>query len=64
MYENVHLGVRGGLEVVDLVPDDALSARCVIPVVTKDSETDFAGPSAHGRPGDRFVYLSWGHCRR
>ena len=63
MYENVHLGVRGGREVVDLVHDDALCARCVIDMVTKDSETDFVGPLVHGRPGERFVYKSRGHRR-
>lgn len=27
----------------------------------RDGSPDFTGPLVHGRPGERFLYLSWGH---
>lgn len=61
-YQNVHVGVQRGREVVDLVPGDAPAAIWTLPVVVKHPAggSDFTGPFVHGRPGDRFVYLSWG----
>ena len=35
MYENIHVGMRNGREVVDLVPGDAPSAPWLIDVVTR-----------------------------
>ncbi len=64
-YENVHVGVqRRGKpdELLDRIPGDVASA-----VWTFDSDVvqgadgpDFKGPYIQGRPGDRFIYLSWG----
>ncbi len=62
-HANVHVGVQGRREVVDLVPGSASSARWVLEVTTRDGadgELDVGGPFVHGRRGDRFVYLSWG----
>jgi len=61
-YENVHVGVQRGREVVDLVPGDAPGATWSVKVTVKhlDDGPDFAGPFVHGRRGDRFLYLSWG----
>jgi len=62
-YKNVHVGVQCRNDVVDLVPGDAEQARWSFSIETRaadDGTTDFAGPFVHGRPGDRFLYLSWG----
>jgi hypothetical protein len=62
-YDNVHVGVQRGKEVVDLHPGDAPSARWAFDLADKDlpdGGVDVGGPFAQGRRGDRFVYLSWG----
>jgi hypothetical protein len=62
-YDNVHVGVQRGKEVVDLHPGDAPSARWSFDLVDRDlpdGSVDFGGPFAQGRRGDRFIYLSWG----
>jgi hypothetical protein len=60
-YSNIHVGVqrknRPG-ELLDLYPGDAAEA-----VWTLDCSvhgTDIRGPYIQGRPGGRFIYLSWG----
>jgi len=62
---NVHVGVQIRREPADLVPGDAEhgSWRLDIAVVDRDGTTDFKGPVVQGRPGDRFVYLTWGDVR-
>jgi hypothetical protein len=63
VYEAVHVGVQRKREVVDLVPGDAVEARwdLQIDVVPgRDGGLDFRGPWVQGKPGERFVYLSWG----
>jgi hypothetical protein len=64
-YEHVHVGVQRRerpAELLDLVPGDAPSAVWEIScdVVDRDGRVDFTGPYVSGRPGARFVYLSWG----
>jgi Family of unknown function (DUF5990) len=61
-YENVHVGVQRRQDVVDWFPSDASIAvwELTIDTVPKDGAIDFRGPSVHGKPGDRFLYLSWG----
>lgn len=62
-YEDVHVGVQRRAEVVDLVPGDAPGASWTfdVDVVSRpDGTPDVRGPYVHGRPGARFVYLSWG----
>ena len=59
---NVHVGVQRRAEVVDLVPADADSATWRLEVTSRevDGLLDVGGPWVHGRPGARFLYLSWG----
>jgi hypothetical protein len=63
VYESVHVGVQYRREVVQLVSGDA-AAACwdldVDVVPGRDGAPDFRGPWVQGKPGDRFVYLSWG----
>jgi hypothetical protein len=67
-HGNVHVGVQRkrskrdtgkSAEVVDLVPGDAPRARWEIIVDVSVDLDDFRGPYVEGRPGQRFVYLSW-----
>ena len=59
---NVHVGVQRQAEVVDRVPADAESAVWEFDVAGReiDGLLDVGGPWVHGRPGARFLYLSWG----
>jgi hypothetical protein len=59
---NVHVGVQRGAEVLDLVAADAASAAWSFEVTSRDVDglLDVGGPYVHGRPGARFLYLSWG----
>ena len=59
---NVHVGVQRKAEVVDRVPADAPAATWDLEVPTRevDGLLDVGGPWVHGRPGARFLYLSWG----
>lgn len=58
----VHVGVQRGAEVVDAVPADAASASWDLQITSRDIDglLDVGGPYVHGRPGARFLYLSWG----
>ncbi|WCN84307.1 DUF5990 family protein [Micromonospora sp. LH3U1] len=59
---NVHVGVQRKAEVVDQVPADAAEATWCFEVSSReiDGKLDVGGPWVHGRPGARFLYLSWG----
>jgi hypothetical protein len=62
---NVHVGVQRKDrrdELLGLTPGDAPSARWAFEatVAPADDGFDFKGPYIQGRPGARFVYLSWG----
>jgi hypothetical protein len=60
---DVHVGVQRGREAIDLVPGDAADAVFELSVglaPARDGRPDFRGPYAQGRPGERFLYLSWG----
>jgi uncharacterized protein DUF5990 len=61
--QNVHVGVQRKSEVVDRVPASAESARWELDVTSRevDGLLDVGGPWVHGRPGARFLYLSWGN---
>ena len=57
------LGLQSGRE--DIVRGTALEGGVRFDVVVgvkrgRDGEPDFTGPLVHGRPGERFLYLSWG----
>ncbi|MCY1144446.1 DUF5990 family protein [Actinoplanes sp. Pm04-4] len=60
---NVHVGVQRQREVVDLVPAWALAAAWDFEITSRevDELLDVGGPWVHGRPGARFLYLSWGN---
>jgi hypothetical protein len=59
---NVRVGVQRKAEVVEVVPVDAASATWQFEVASRevDGLLDVGGPFVHGRPGARFLYLSWG----
>ncbi|WP_327003975.1 DUF5990 family protein [Dactylosporangium sp. NBC_01737] len=59
---NVHVGVQRKAEVVERIPADAAQARWSFEVTSRevDGLLDVGGPWVHGRPGARFLYLSWG----
>ncbi|GGQ62158.1 DUF5990 family protein [Couchioplanes azureus] len=59
---NVHVGVQRRTEVVDRFPADAAGVRWELEVTSRevDGLLDVGGPWVHGRPGARFLYLSWG----
>src|ERR1700761_4010206 len=60
-HRNVHVGVqrRGdNAEILDPVRADVATANWQFEVTPTGS--DLRGPYVQGRPGDRFIYLSWG----
>jgi hypothetical protein len=59
---NVHVGVQRRAEVVDWFAADAESAMWEFEVDSReiDGLLDVVGQYVHGRPGARFLYLSWG----
>lgn len=61
--ENVHVAVQVGRIPVDLVPGNASEARWDISVDVIESKgtIDFRGSAVNGRPGERFLYLTWGN---
>src|SRR5262245_9126174 len=65
VYRNIHVAVQRrnrGDELLGLHPGDAASARWELDVTPSAVEGgwDLRGPYVQGRPGGRFVYLSWG----
>jgi Family of unknown function (DUF5990) len=58
----VYVGVQCRKDVVSRVPADTdeASFELTIDVVKGPNGLDFRGPFVHGRPGERFLYLSWG----
>ncbi|MFE1863486.1 DUF5990 family protein [Streptomyces anandii] len=64
-YRNIHVAVQRRArreELLDPQPGDATSATWTLPCTTTaaPSGIDIKGPYVQGRPGERFVYLSWG----
>ncbi|MEU8165419.1 DUF5990 family protein [Micromonospora sp. NPDC049004] len=59
---NVHVGIQQRTEVIDRVRADAATASWEFEVSSRDIDgaLDVGGPYVHGRPGARFLYLSWG----
>ncbi|MFI7542778.1 DUF5990 family protein [Actinoplanes sp. NPDC049599] len=59
---HVHVGVQRKSEVVDRVSAAAPAAVWQFEVTSRevDGLLDVGGPYVHGRPGARFLYLSWG----
>lgn len=64
-HGSIHVGVQRRNqpgELLDLVPGDAPSATWTLECKAARSSTgvDLTGPYIQGRPGGRFIYLSWG----
>ncbi|MGF1429270.1 DUF5990 family protein [Kitasatospora sp. LaBMicrA B282] len=64
-YENIHVAVQRRDrrdELLDLHPGDAPSAAWTLECTATptDGGVDLRGPYIQGRPGARFIYLSWG----
>lgn len=59
---NVHVGIQRRRDPVELVRADGAEARweITVDVVDRDGSIDFRGPEVQGKPGERFVYLTWG----
>jgi hypothetical protein len=62
-HRHVHVGVQCRQEPVMLVPGDADAAEFdftvdILPAA--GGGWDFRGPYVHGKPGERFLYLTWG----
>jgi hypothetical protein len=58
----VSVGIQRGRDVVEVHAGDSTSARWVVDVTEvpgPDEAVDVRGPYVHGRPGARFLYLSW-----
>ena len=63
VYEVIYVGVQRKREVVDPVPGDAPEACWDLQVDVVPGQhggLDFRGPWVQGKPGERFLYLSWG----
>lgn len=61
-YASVAVGVQRGREVVDARPADADEVVWTVDVAEVHDSAgapDVRGPFVHGRPGARFLYLSW-----
>jgi Family of unknown function (DUF5990) len=64
-HHNVHVGVQRRNRPDDLdglTPGDAPAARWVLECKATQTTAglDLTGPFIQGRPGNRFIYLSWG----
>ena len=61
-YDNIHVGIQDGKEPRELVRGDAEKSSWTVPieVVAREGGLDFRGSAVQGRPGARFVYLTWG----
>lgn len=65
-HTNVHVGVQRGDEVVQVQPAEGSSVTFTFGIVLRELEDgalDFRSPFVHGKPGERFFYLSWGDVR-
>lgn len=60
-HRDVQVGVQVRREPAELVPADAASASWELEITeTYGADArDFHGPAVQGRPGERFVYLTW-----
>ena len=61
LLTNVHVGVQVRDQPDQLVRADAPAVRWEVEVKVIDDGIDFRGPAVHGKRGERFLYLTWGH---
>lgn len=61
-HANVHVGIQHGRDPDQVVPADTgpMCFTAEVTVVDRNGVPDFRGPVVQGRPGARFVYLTWG----
>jgi Family of unknown function (DUF5990) len=64
-HGSIHIGVQRRNqpgELLDLVPGDAPSATWTLErkAARSSTDVDLTDPYIQGRPGGRFIYLSWG----
>jgi len=61
--DNVHVGVQIRRDAAQLIRADVSEAvwETDVDVVRNNGFLDFRGPAVHGKPGDRFIYLTWGN---
>lgn len=62
-HTNVHVGIQVRRDPEQVVPADTDPATFTAQVTVfagRDGDPDLRGPAVQGRPGDRFIYLSWG----
>ncbi|MEV6208434.1 DUF5990 family protein [Kitasatospora sp. NPDC051914] len=57
-YTNIHIAVQRREALLDPQPGDASAATWTLDCTA--SSTDLKGPYIQGRPGQRFIHLSWG----
>ena len=57
-HTNVHVALQVRRDPEGAVPGDGPRGRWEIDVRVVDG--DIRGPAVHGRPGERFLYLTWG----
>jgi len=60
--ENIHVGIKHGSGILDLIPGDAPSAQCEFDVTVRPADGggfDFSGPFILGRGDDRHLGLCW-----
>lgn len=62
IMHDVHVGVQLRRDPAELRPADTPEPRwdIEIEVVDRCGSPDFRGPAVQGKPGERFVYLTWG----
>lgn len=63
-HTNVHVGIQHRRNPDQVVPADTepVVLTAEITVIEGDDTIDVRGPCVQGRPGDRFVYLTWGEA--
>ena len=61
-YRNVCVGLQRGREPDQLVAADSASATFMteVDVIETAAGYDFRGPHVRGKPGGRFIYITWG----
>ena len=62
-YTNVHVGIQIRRDPAQVVPADVTTVTFTtdIELVDRNGTVDFKGQAVQGRPGSRFVYLTWGN---
>jgi hypothetical protein len=64
-YRQILVALQVGREPHNPVPGDAGAASwdTEVSVIEREAGLDFRGPGVQGKPGERFLYLTWGELR-